>query len=149
MPWRRPPLRSMWRWGHSNSTAAGCFIRGQRALGGATCGYCERLVTAPARCCPWFTARVRTQHGPTRVRIRVVAGAFGDPVLRDQGLDRAAGHGKADSCHRLSRLVIAKGDGGQSSLITARCCWVGTRQPDKPCGAVTMNQRIQREGAIG
>jgi hypothetical protein len=30
-----------------------------------------------------------------RFRFRPVADAFGAPVLRDQGLDRSAGHGKA------------------------------------------------------
>jgi hypothetical protein len=30
-----------------------------------TCGSDNRLVFAPARCCPWFTGRLRTQHGPT------------------------------------------------------------------------------------
>jgi hypothetical protein len=39
--------------------------RGQRAVGPATCGLDERLVTALVRCCPSFARRLRTQHGPT------------------------------------------------------------------------------------
>jgi hypothetical protein len=37
------------------------------------------------------------QCGPGLVRSRLVADAFGAPVLRDQGPDRPAGHGKADA----------------------------------------------------
>jgi hypothetical protein len=53
-----------WRWGDSNSTSPISSIRGQDAIGSLTCGMPERLVTAPARCCPWFARRVRTQRGP-------------------------------------------------------------------------------------
>ena len=34
------------------------------AIGSLTCGMPERSVTAPARCCPWFARRVRTQRAP-------------------------------------------------------------------------------------
>jgi hypothetical protein len=53
-----------WRWGDSNSTAAAFTVRGQEAVGGATCGFRERPVTASDRRCPWFACRLRTQHGP-------------------------------------------------------------------------------------
>jgi hypothetical protein len=96
---------------------------------------------------------VPVRHGPSTdragVRSRLVADVFGAPVLRDKGPDRPAGHGKADSCPRPSRLVIANDDGGQLSLITARSRWVGARQPDKPGGTITVNQRVQRVAAIG
>jgi hypothetical protein len=36
----------------------------QGAVSGVNCGSDQRPVTAPARCCPWFTRRMRTQHGP-------------------------------------------------------------------------------------
>jgi hypothetical protein len=46
------------------------------------------------------------------VRSRLVADAFGAPVRRDQGPDRPAGHGKADTSlelfhamHSLRRLL--------------------------------------------
>jgi hypothetical protein len=56
-----------WKWGDSNSTAAASTARGQEAVGGATCGFTERRVSAPDRCCPPFTYRLRTQHGPRGV----------------------------------------------------------------------------------
>jgi hypothetical protein len=46
-------------WGDSNSSAPVCSVRGQGAVGAANCGLSERLVTARARCCPWFTRRLR------------------------------------------------------------------------------------------
>jgi hypothetical protein len=52
-------------WGDSNSTSPVSPVRGQGAVGPATCGSDERLVTAPARRCPRFAVRLRTQHGPT------------------------------------------------------------------------------------
>src|SRR5215216_7136471 len=41
-------------WGDSNSTTAVSSVRGQGAVGPETCGSWERLLTARARCCPWF-----------------------------------------------------------------------------------------------
>jgi hypothetical protein len=90
------------RSGDSNSTSPVSSIRWrdlrfQRTSGDRSC-----------RCCPWFTRRLRTQHGPTRgsgpVRSRTPLGA---PVLRDQGLDRPAGHGKADACRCQGRMTGA------------------------------------------
>jgi hypothetical protein len=46
--------------------------------------FLRRPVSALACCCPRFTPRMRTQHGP-RGRSRLVADASGAPVLRDQG----------------------------------------------------------------
>jgi hypothetical protein len=77
-------------WGDSNSTTPVSPTRGQGSVGGATCSFAERPVSAPARCCPPFTRRLRTQHGP-RVRFRLVADAFGAPVLRDQAADQPGG----------------------------------------------------------
>jgi hypothetical protein len=54
------------RGGDSNSTAPGSSIRGQGAIGAATCGFSELLMTAPVRCCPWFTGQLRTQYGPRK-----------------------------------------------------------------------------------
>jgi hypothetical protein len=56
------------RWGDSNSTAPAFSIRDQGAVSPATCGSCDRLLTARARCCPRFADRPRTQHGPAPVR---------------------------------------------------------------------------------
>jgi hypothetical protein len=86
-------------WGDSNSTSPFSSIRGQGAVGGATCGSDERLVTAPARCCPPFTCRLRTQRGPTGVPVPVPSGRG---RLRRSGpsrpgIDRPAWHGKADA----------------------------------------------------
>jgi hypothetical protein len=36
------------------------------------------------------------QCGPGLIRSRLVADAFGAPVLRDRGPDRPAGHGNVD-----------------------------------------------------
>jgi hypothetical protein len=36
----------------------------ERTIGPATCGSYERVVPAPARCCPPFAGQVRTQRGP-------------------------------------------------------------------------------------
>jgi hypothetical protein len=51
-------------WGDSNSTSPVSPARGQTTVGRAICGFAERPVSAAARCCPWFTGRLRTQHGP-------------------------------------------------------------------------------------
>ena len=72
-------------WGDSNSTVAICPARGQGAVGGTPCGSYERLVSAPARCCPRFAFRLRTQHGPSGVPVPSGRHASGAPVLRDQG----------------------------------------------------------------
>jgi hypothetical protein len=70
--WQGPQARSSYGTGDSNSTAPVSSIRGQGAVGRATCGFCERLVTTRARCCPWFPLRLRTQHGPTQGLIAAV-----------------------------------------------------------------------------
>jgi hypothetical protein len=44
--------------------------QGQDATGRVTSSFDERLVSAPARCCPRFARRLRTQHGPTRWPVR-------------------------------------------------------------------------------
>jgi hypothetical protein len=83
-----------WRWGNSNSTSPVSSIRGQKAVGQVTCGFANRLVSARARCCPRFTGRLRTQHGPTGsgpVWSRRLPRS-GPPR---PGTDRPAGHGKA------------------------------------------------------
>jgi hypothetical protein len=73
-PWRRtaswaePGRLTAARWGDSNSTAPAFSIRDQGAVSPATCGSCDRLLTARARCCPRFADRPRTQHGPAPVR---------------------------------------------------------------------------------
>ena len=41
---------------------------------------------------------------------------------------------------------MANDNGGQQSLITAWCRWVGTSEPDKAGRAVAVGQRVQREG---
>jgi hypothetical protein len=51
-------------WGDSNSTSPILSAPGHGAVGGATCDFDKRLVTARARCCPSFTPRLRTQYGP-------------------------------------------------------------------------------------
>jgi hypothetical protein len=90
-------LALWWRWGDSNSTALVSSTRGQGPVGPATCWFSERLVTTPARCCPWFPPRLRTQHGPTPgFRPRRVADASGAPVLRDRG--RSAGRARQGRC---------------------------------------------------
>jgi hypothetical protein len=90
-----------WRWGESNSTLPVSSVRGQEAVGGATCGFSERLVTAPARCYPRFTRRLRTQHGPTRgVPVPSARGRLGRSGPPRSGPDWPAGHGKADSQQR-------------------------------------------------
>jgi hypothetical protein len=70
------------------------------------------------------------------------------PALRSSATrDRSAGRARQGrSLPRPSRLVIANDDGGQLSLITARCRWVGTSEPDEAGHAVAVGQRVQREG---
>ena len=70
-------------WGDSNSTALISPVRGQGTVGRATCGSCERLVSARARCCPWFALLLRTQHGPearTGIGAVLASGAGWRPV---------------------------------------------------------------------
>ena len=138
-----------WRCGDSNSTSPVFSARGQRAIGIAACRFDERSVTALVHRCPWFANRLRTQHGPSGVPVPSGRGRLRRSGPPRPGTDRPAEHGKADPGPRPSRLVIATDDGGQLPLITARCRWVGTGQPDKPGGAVTVNQRVQRVGAVG
>jgi hypothetical protein len=88
-------LACWWRWGDSNSTTPVSPAPGQGAVGGATSSFAERPVSAPARCCPPFTGRLRTQYGP-RVRSRLVADAIAGSGPPRPGTDRPAGHGKAD-----------------------------------------------------
>ena len=51
------------------------------------------------------------------LRSRLVADAFGAPVLRDQGLDRWVGHGKAD-------FLPATYLGGEALASAFREVWV-------------------------
>jgi hypothetical protein len=67
--------------GDSNSTSTVSFVRGQGPIGGTTCGSDERLVSAPARCCPRFAFRLRTQHGPSGVPVLSGCSASGAAVL--------------------------------------------------------------------
>jgi hypothetical protein len=67
-------------------------------VGGATCGFRMHLVTAPARCCPWSTRQLRTQHRPTRgVQVPSGRGRLRRSGPPRPGTDRPAGHGKADA----------------------------------------------------
>jgi hypothetical protein len=82
-------------WGDSNSTSPVSSARGQGPVGGATCGFRMHLVTAPARCCPWFTRQLRTQHGPTRgVQVPSGRGRLRRSGPPRPGTDRPAGHGR-------------------------------------------------------
>jgi hypothetical protein len=74
---KRPEASRQLGWGDSNSATAVSSSRGQEAVGQVTCGFADRLVSARARCCPRFTGRLRTQHGPTGSRSRLVADASG------------------------------------------------------------------------
>jgi hypothetical protein len=65
--WHEPVRLAAAGWGDSNSTASDSPTRGQKAVGRATCGFAELPVSAPACCCPPFTCRLRTQHGPMGV----------------------------------------------------------------------------------
>jgi hypothetical protein len=87
---------------------------------------------APARCCPWFTRLLRTRHGPTGVPVPSGRGRLWRSGPPRSGTDRPAGHGMADPCLRPSRHVIGNDDGGQLSLFTARCRWVGTSERARP-----------------
>jgi hypothetical protein len=68
--YRRRRWRFCVRTGDSNSTAAVAVIAGGEAVGAVSCGFCERLVIARARCCPSFTRRLRIEHGQ-RARSRL------------------------------------------------------------------------------
>lgn len=73
-------------WGGLNSSAPVSPVPGQKAVGGASWGFAERPVSAPVRCCPPFTCRLRTQDGPTEGSwSRMVADPFGAPILRTKG----------------------------------------------------------------
>src|SRR5829696_7056010 len=76
-----------------------------------TCDSCAPVVTTHARRGPAVPDAGQTQRGlgPPRSRlppVPFVADAFGAPVLRDQGPDRPAGHGKADQSLSLGVPLI-------------------------------------------
>ena len=75
-------------------------------LGRATCGFAEHRVSAPARCCPRFTIRLRTQRGPTEGPVPSGRGRLRRSGPPRPGTDRPAGHGKADAgVEENSRLL--------------------------------------------
>jgi hypothetical protein len=63
----------------------------------ATCGSVEGTVSAPARCCPRFTGRLRSRHGPSGVPVPSGRGRLRRSGPPRPGTDRPAGHGKADA----------------------------------------------------
>jgi hypothetical protein len=73
-------------------------------------------------------------------RSRLVADAFGAPVLRDQGPDRPAGHGKADLSPRLTAEVSCP----SSLRVDAHR---GVRQLRPVAGRVEVN-RYDRTGGV-
>jgi hypothetical protein len=140
------------RWrrsGDSNSRSPVSSARGQEAVGRATCGFAELPVSAPARCCPLFTCRLRTQHGPTGVPGPVWSRT--PPAPRSSATrDRSpAGHGKVDPSRdplhaiygpaappRPIWLLNCNADCPLGAVVD-RCCSHGRRLqdgPGSPCG---------------
>jgi hypothetical protein len=90
--WQEPEGLPAAGWGDSNSTAPVSSSRGQKGLGAVTCGSDNRSVSAPDRCCPWFTSRLRTQHGPTGLPVPPGRGrlqALRSSATRDRSAGRA------------------------------------------------------------
>jgi len=82
-----------WRREDSNSGPPPDVVPSRGRAGALTCGSLA-VVTARARCTPMSAGpRVLTVY--RRAPSRPVADASGPPVLRDQGSDSPAGHGKA------------------------------------------------------
>jgi hypothetical protein len=109
------------RVGDSNSTARVSSIRGQGAVGGATCGFDERLVTPLARRCPPFAVRPRTEHGPT---------GLGSLVLHDQPSRAVC------TRSRTSSSPMAAASSGRSwivPLLVLSSGWRAVKPPSRPC----------------
>jgi hypothetical protein len=124
-------------WGDSNSTSLSCVVRGQEALGLATCGYDQRVVTASVRCCPWFALRLRTQHGP-----RPVADASGAPVLRRQG-QRV--HGGANGEMTMSPMWLRRfPTRPELNRVPADHCWQERKARQVAPRASTSSGRSKR-----
>jgi hypothetical protein len=104
--WQRPPARTAPHgWGDSNSGPPPEVVPGRGCTGRPTCGSLAPVVTAGARCSP-LPAGCVCPPCTGGLRSRSVADASGAPVLRDQGPDRPAGHGKAD--HSLDQVSEAR-----------------------------------------
>jgi hypothetical protein len=110
---------------------------GRRCEGPSTCRFILPVVTARARREPGVPGVTRTQHGPRPGPV-LVADASGAPVLRDQGPDRPAGHGKADAsldrppaCKARSGGIVTLGNGDwrrSRQCGVVRGCPLGTGQ---------------------
>jgi hypothetical protein len=71
-----------WRWGESNSTSPVSPARGQRAIGGATCGCSERPVTVTVRQIPLMTAACGTRVAPQAGTTTLAPGGDGSRLVR-------------------------------------------------------------------
>jgi hypothetical protein len=109
-----------------------CSIPRQEARDAATCGFSERLVTAPVRCCPSFARRLRTQHGP-----RVIPAP---PLLRRRlqrwvdplGAAGGKGHSTPPVRRHDARSPLAQPILGESDI--------GHRLPELSCRAALRKQ---------
>ena len=114
--------------------------------GGFNLGVCCRCMSAIAGWLQCDRRLLALELSSLSHRSCPVADAFGAPVLLAR--DRSAG--RARQGRSLPQTIQARDrendDGGQLSLITARCRWVGTSEPDEAGRAVAVDQRVQREG---
>jgi hypothetical protein len=83
---------------------AGAVLGSARSSSWADAGACPALYRSVAGCRVTYREQSREHPG---FRSCPVADAYGAPVLRDQGPDRPAGHGKADAgLERNRRLLV-------------------------------------------